>query len=397
VRARLIANLVAFCVITLGLIGYGVVDLLGDPLQSPLLVSATFPDAAGVAPNFGVVLDGVVVGSVASVQLTREGARVEIALRRGVVVPSNVSASVGLANDLGEQQIELVCRGRPSKTPLRPGARIPVESGGVPVQIGRVIGTASRLLASIGARQLNALLAALGRGLSGQAQNLQEIMRASQQFSVEFLAYQRQFEALLANSTPVLDGLAGDGSQLRQDLADTEVLANVLDHHRYDLVHLLDNGATAAQLADRFLGANEPNLTCILHDFADAAANVAKPANLSNLSVGLATNPWFFGAVAAISPTGPARSLFAGDPANPHQEWLRTRLLLPPGSPAAEQYSHPTRLNPVLPGAACVTQFGRGVGPASQRLPQFPVDGTRYDWPSAASAYVRPPHRKDGP
>lgn len=387
-KTRMIVNLVAFCLITLGLVGYGVFDLLGNPLQTKRLVSATFPDAAGLAPNFGVVLDGVVVGSVDSVQLTRQGAEVEIALRPGIEVPSNVVASIGLANDLGEQQIQLRPRGTPSTTPLRAGARIPVEHGGIPVQVGRVIGTASRLLKSIGARQLNTVLATLGQGLSGQAQNLQTIMTASQQFSSEFLAYQHQFEALLANSTPVLNGLAGAGAQLRQDLANTEVLANVLDHHRYDLVHLLGNGAVMAQLANRFLVANEPNLACILHDFAAVSANGAQPANLSNLSVGLATNTWFFGAVAGISPTGPAKSLFPGDPANPNQVWLRTRLLIPPGSPGAQQYGRPTSLNTVMPGAACATQFGRGVGPASQSLAQYPVTGTRYDWPSSSSAYV---------
>ncbi len=385
----MIVNLVSFLVITLGLITYGVVDLLGNPFQQQTVVSATFPDAAGVEPNFGVVLQGVVVGSVNTVRLTREGAQVQIALRPGANVPSNVVASIGLANDLGEQQIQLTPKGGASSLDLRNGQHIPVEKGGIPVQVGKVIGTASKLLRSIGAKQLDTVLATLGQGLAGQATNLQSMLVSQQQFSQEFLAYQQQFKALLANSAPVLNGLANDGAQLRQDLAATEVLANVLDRHRWNLVHMLANGAAASAVATRLLDATRPNLACILHDFANIAANNAEPQNLSNLSVGLATNEWFFGAVNGISPTGPAKSLFPGDPYNPTQVWLRTRLFIPPGSPPANQYATPTKLNPVMPGAGCSTEFGPGVGPASQSSPQFPVTGTRYIPPSASQSQVR--------
>lgn len=384
----MLVNLAAFLVIALGLIGYGIVDLLGNPLEHPTVVSATFPDASGVEPNFGVVLQGVVVGSVSSVELTKAGARVFIALRPGEKVPSNVVASIGLANDLGEQQLELTAHGQ-AHGYLHDGDRLAVEKGGVPVQVGRVIGTASRLLSSVGAKQLNSLLSTLGEGLAGQAANLQSMMLSSQEFSSEFLAYQKQFEALLSNSTPVLSGLAGDGARLRQDLASTEVLAAVLDQHRYNLVQLLANGAKASTVADALVQATRPDLACILHDYSAVSANIAQPANLSNLSVGLATNPWFFGAVEHISPTGPAESLFPGDPYDANQEWLRTRLLLPPGSPPADEYPAATQLGPVLPGAACDTEFGKGVGPASQAAPQFPVAGTRYVAPTASEAVVR--------
>lgn len=393
-RRHLVVNLIAFGVLTLALLGYGLFNLLGDPLQHPTNVSALFPDASGIEPNFGVVLDGVVVGSVTSVNLTPSGARVDMALRPGSDVPKDVVASIGLANDLGEQQVQL----RPKSGHgaagtgaglISNGAAIPVARNGVPQQVGTVIGTASRLLHSIGAKPLNSLLATLDQSLSGQADNLKEITAASGEFSAEFLAYQKQFEALLGNSAPVMKTLAANGATLRSDLASTEVLANVLDTHRRALVDLLANGASASSVADRLLEATEPNLACLLHDSAAASANVASPTNLSNLSVGLATNQWFFGAVNSASPSGPARSLFAGDPATASQVWLRTRLFIPPGNPPADEYAKATALNPVLPGAACETEFGSGVGAAHQSQPLIPVAGTKIDRPSAAAAVVR--------
>ena len=50
-KARMIVNVITFVVITVGLVGYGFFDLLGNPLQHPTTVSATFPDASGIEPK----------------------------------------------------------------------------------------------------------------------------------------------------------------------------------------------------------------------------------------------------------------------------------------------------------------------------------------------------------
>ncbi len=389
-KFRVVVNLVAFFAITLALVAYGLIDLLGNPLQSPTLVSATFPNASGVEPNFGVVLDGVVVGSVQSVQLVGKGAKVEIALSPGAAVPADVKARIGLANDLGEQQVELVPEHSGRALSIRDGAVVPVIANGIPTEVGKVIGTTTRLLGAIGVHQLNSLLATLAQALNGRAGDLQSMLVSSSQFSSEFLAYQHQFEALLDASPPILNGLGSDGPALRQALSNTAVLADVLEHHRFDLVALLDNGSAAAAAATRLLTAVRPNVACFLHDFADLSSNIAEPTNLSNLSVGLATNRWFFGAIAAVTPSGPSKSLYPGDPFVANQVWQRTRLLFPPGSPPATQYASSLSLPPSLPGAACKTEFGNGVTAAHQALAQFPVPGgMATDPPSASQAEVR--------
>ena len=96
------------------------------------------------------------------------------------------------------------------------------------------------------------------------------------------------------------------------------------------------------------------------------SANLALAANLADLGTALRTNQLFFGAVAAISPTGPAKALTSQDQTRTDQEWLRTRLLLPPAQPSADAYSRPVTLPPVLPGAACDTEFGHGAPAPTQ-------------------------------
>jgi virulence factor Mce-like protein len=391
ITRRTIANLIAFLVVTVALVAYGFVDLLGNPLAQPTNVSAVFPDASGIAPGLTVALDGVDVGSVTGVHLEPSGAVVDMAIQPGSNVPGDVEATIDLANDLGQQQIDLEVTGHGSSRPLLDGAVLQAVPNAIPTDIGKVVQTASALLSALPVQDLNTVLAQSAEAFAGRASDVDEIVSASRQFSSELLAYQQQFEALLQQSPAVLDTLASVGPQLRADLSQTAVLANVLTAHRYDLVRLLDEGASVSQVADELEQTESPNVACLLHDGADVLSNLGAPVQIGYLGRALSTEQWFFGAVDAISPTGPAKSLFPGDPATNDQEWLRTRLLLPPQSPPADQYASPTGLPVVMPGAACVTPFGRGVGPASQQTPSLPVKGARFAPAPAAASQVNPP------
>jgi phospholipid/cholesterol/gamma-HCH transport system substrate-binding protein len=391
ITRRTLANLVAFLAVTAALVAYGVVDLLGNPFNAPTTVSAVFPDASGIAPGLGVALDGVNVGSVTSVHLEPGGARVEMALQPGSSVPDDVEATIGLANDLGQQEVDLVVTGSRVSGPLKDGAVVPAVPNALPTDIGRVVQTASQLLSALPVKDLNTVLQQLDVAFSGQASDVDQIVNASRQFSAELLDFEQQFESLLSNAPPVLDTLASVGPQLDADLEQTAVLGAVLSAHRYDLVHLLYEGVSVTSVADQLVSAEDPNLACLLHDGAGVLSNLGSSQQLAALEQALSTEQWFFGAVDAISPTGPSTSLFPGDPASTDQEWLRTRLLLPPRSPSADQYSSPTALPSVLPGAACDSSLGRGVGPAAQATAPLPVAGARFSPAASAEARVEPP------
>jgi phospholipid/cholesterol/gamma-HCH transport system substrate-binding protein len=385
ITKRIAVNLVAFVVVSAALIAYGFLDLLGNPFRSVTTVSTVLPSASGLSPNFLVTLDGVDVGTVKSVALVPHGARVTMTIDPGTHVPGDVAARVVVANALGEQEVELVpAPGDPARA-LRSGAVIPAAADSTPADVGAVVAEATRLLDAIPAGDLNTVLHELAVALDGNAGNLRAIASSSTLFSQEFLASEQQFEALLANAPPVLDTFAADGPQLRQGLADTAVLMQVLASHSTDLVRLLDQGGNAAQALGAFVADNRPDLACLFHDGADVNANLAQRANLSNLDTALRTNQLFFGAVAAISPTGPAKALTAGDQARNDQEWLRTRLLIPPGQPPADAYATPVSLPPVLPGAGCATEFGPGAPAVTQA-------GFR---PTGPNGQVRPPGAAD--
>jgi virulence factor Mce-like protein len=389
VSPRTIINLVSFFIISMALVAYGYFELLGNPLAKSTTISAVFPNASGVSPNFSVVLDGVAIGSVNSVDLMPHGAKVVMTIDSGSFVPKNVKASIVVANDLGQQEIDLTPQGPASTQAIANNAVVPIVPGAVPTDVGTVVQTFSNLLKSIPVNDLNTILAQTAAALKGRASDLDTLITTSKQFSSEFLAYENQFKALLANSPSVLDTLTSVSPQLRSDLSETAVLAGVLSTHRYDLVHLLNAGVSAATVAYQLAVSEDPNLGCILHDAADITSNVANPAVLGALNEALLTNQGFFNAVIGATPTGPAKSLYPGDPASNSQEWLRTRLYLPPQFPLANEYDTPKSLPPVLPGAACSTKFGKGVPAASQTTPVLPVQGATTVPPTSAESHVR--------
>jgi phospholipid/cholesterol/gamma-HCH transport system substrate-binding protein len=389
ITRRVAVNLVVFVLVSAALVVYGLVDLLGNPFKSETTVSTVLPTASGLAPNFLVTLNGVDVGSVRSVSLVRGGARVTMTLDPSWHVPSDVAARVVIANALGEQEVELVPTASTDAPPLRSGAVIAAANDPTPADVGTVVAEATRLLDAIPPGDLNTLLHQLALALNGNAGNLRAIASSSALFAQEFVASQQQFEALLANAPPVLDTVSAQAPELRQSLADTATLVRVLAAHGGDLVRLLDQGAGAAQALGTFVAENRPNLACLVHDAAAINANLAGAPNLSNLGATLGTNQLFFGAVAAISPTGPAKALTSGDRARSDQEWLRTRLLLPPAQPPADAYPQPVTLPAVQPGAACATEFGAGVPAVTQAgfHPTGPDAQVRP--PTAAEAHVR--------
>jgi ABC-type transporter Mla subunit MlaD len=257
----------------------------------------------------------------------------------------------------------------------------------VPANVGAVVASATRLLQAIPGGNLNKLIGELATSLAGQAGNLRTLISAGTTFSKEFVAYQQQFTQLLANAPPSLDAITSVAPQLRQDLANTAALVQVLAQQKTGLHTLLTSGSAAFNAVDDLVTSQSANLGCFLHDSAAILSNLAQPTNLTNLSQGLAYNQYFFGAVENIAVQGVAKPTTSNGTST-NQTFLRTRLLIPPVlDQQAQSYSTANTIPDTLPGAACVTAFGNGVGPATQ--PGFtPAAGGHVVAPTAQQADV---------
>ncbi|NNN20585.1 MAG: MCE family protein, partial [Acidimicrobiales bacterium] len=279
---RIRINLVAFLVGSLILTGFGIKNFLGNPFNPPIMVSSTFPDSSGLFPSFSVTLNGVDVGYVKKVYLTSSGAKVTMAINPGTTIPSNVVATIGIANALGEQEVDLTAVSSKSAPPLENGATIPVGPDSTPAEIGVLVHEATQILNHIPRGQLNSLLQQLSIAISNHEYDIRSIIENSQIFSAEFLSYESQFKAFLDNAPPVLNAVSDSGPALQNSLANTAALLQLLSSHKYSVVSLLKNGASATSLLNSLVVATRPNLACLTHDLGAIMSNLSTEPNYSN-------------------------------------------------------------------------------------------------------------------
>lgn len=390
---RLIINFVVFGAVTLLLVGYGLFSLLGNPFAEQRTISAVFPDATGLRPNFSVSMDGVVIGIVESVELVEDGVRVKVSLNEGVTVPSDVEGHIVRASPVGEQRVELTPTKGGSGEPLGDGDEFAVAESPNPPNISRVIDALSRLIDAIPPDQLDTFIRETAIALDGRGEDLATLVTSGDEFARSFVANEAAFRQLLQSAPPVMDAVSDAEPELQRALADTAVLTEAIAARRADLVELMRNGGQLGAAGGDVLASQQANLGCLVSDVADLNRFLGNGKPLENFATGFDLNQSFFGPVDKLAPYGPAKDVGLGAPDRDDQYWLRVRFLVPPAQPPGEQYPTRRPTPATRPGGPCVNALGSGVGAASQVDPVNPTDGGSVE-PTGAQAATPGPDFK---
>jgi virulence factor Mce-like protein len=222
------------------------VNFVGNPAAKPIKISTILANSDGLYPRFTVTYEGVDVGSVSEVELVPKGVKVTMTLQPGTRLPANLGVRIGLANDLGEQQIDLVRIG-PPKGVLHTGTVLPKVANGTPVEVGKVVALASKLLQAIPPSDLNELLNQSALALQGEGPNLRTILVSGELFAREVLHYRQEIDALLSNSPSVLNTIASLAAPLHQALANTAALLSVVEAQSHQITSLFQEGTNLAR------------------------------------------------------------------------------------------------------------------------------------------------------
>ncbi len=372
ISRRVVLNLIAFFAVATALVAYGAFTLLGNPFRDPRTARVVFEDASGLLPGFSASLDGVVVGTVGSVELADDGVEVTVDLDPGVTLPGDVEASVIRASAVGEQRVEFTPTGDGRGDPIPDGGEVPTSQDATPPEISEVLDAANRLITAIPADDLNTLVHESVLALRGREDDLAGMAADIDTFNQQFLAHEESFRSLLRTSPRLLDALTEVSPEFRDALANTAAFTGTLAERRHDLTALMQNGASFAEVADGLIQDQSPNLACLFHDSATLNDFLADPTVLRNIQLGLDLNTAFFGPIDALAVEGHAIGFSQfGSVERNDQMWLRVQTLVPPGQPNAMRYA-PFRQTPnTLPGPGCTNAFGDGVGPASQGADGF--------------------------
>ena len=364
---RVVINLVTFFVAASALIAYGAISLLGNPFDDPREVKVVFEDASGVLPDFSASLSGVIIGTVASVDLVDEGVEVTIDLDPGKTVPSDAEARIIRASAVGEQRVDFTPTKGGMGEPVPDGGTVPAAADAAPPEISVVLDKANQLIAALPVDDLNTVVHEAAVAFRGRSDEMRAFAPEIDTFNRKFLEHETEFRKLLETSPPLLDALVEVSPELRSALENTAAFTRILADRRADMTRLMENGASFAEVAQPLLDSQLPNLACLFSDAADLNDFLADPVVLRNIELGLDLNQAFFGPIESLAVEGRAIGFPQyGSSTRADQAWLRVSLMFPPGSPTAINYSPIRRTPDVLPGVGCTNAFGDGVGPAGQ-------------------------------
>ncbi|WP_414098498.1 MCE family protein [Mycobacterium triplex] len=262
------------CSVVLSVAGCGFQGVNSLPLPGAVgrgpganIYHVELPNVGTMESNSPVMVDDVVVGSVGEMRVQGWHADVEISVKRDVVVPANVVATVGQTSLLGSMHVELnTPLGQSGSGRLQPGATIPlsrstaypsteqtlsslgaVVNGGGLGQIGEVIHNFSTALSGhAGAARdlLNRLDTFVGT-LDQQRDNIVESIQALNRLSGTFAAQRDVLTEALHKIPPALEVLIKERPRLTEALDHLRAFSNtanrLVNDAQEDLIRNLKN------------------------------------------------------------------------------------------------------------------------------------------------------------
>lgn len=292
-RARLAAGAVVMALVP-GVLLAG----CGGPAGGTITVSALFSDVSDLVAGAPVQLQNITVGSVSSIRLDGNAARVVMNVRRSAAVPAAVTAELRQTTILGEHYVDLVPEGGGSGALLRNGAVIThtvvvpgiqeLVSAGTQVfaavnaaQLAQVVDNGAQAFGGQAA-QIRQLLDDFGSVLAGYASRSAEIRSVVdelQQLSSSLApsaSANAQALANLSQTTKILSDQSGRFEQLLQSLDDLAVQGHAILQN--GMAQTEDQINALAAVANQ-LAAHQQDLATILaalpgHNLATASATV---------------------------------------------------------------------------------------------------------------------------
>lgn len=251
----LATRLIALAIVVVLGLYYIVFDVLRTRVLSrPYSVSVVLPTAGGIYPDASVTYRGVTVGKVVSLQLRPKSVVAHLAIRNGVKIPANATASVKELTAAAEQYMNLV----PAKNDppfLHNGSVIPENRTSVPISIGQLLGNLNTLVGSLHASNLNTISSSLAQGLRGAGGDLRSIITDSNQLLQALQEAEPATIKLISSGNTVLNTALATSGDFSSFTANLDLLSRQLVQSDADLRALLANGAAASASVGSLLSA----------------------------------------------------------------------------------------------------------------------------------------------
>jgi phospholipid/cholesterol/gamma-HCH transport system substrate-binding protein len=253
----------AVALIVMALIVGAVIVFNRGLFSSTYPVEARFSNAAGITKGTQVLLAGVPVGSVGTVQLAGNSVIATLNLNQGTLLPHDTAAAVQVQTLLGLEDVSLEPLGGWAH-PLQAGALI--NNTQVPVQIYQLQNAAGHLLTKTDTKALNSLVEELGTITQGKQTQVREIINGLGALTTTVNQRSGEVSQLIDSAQQVSSTLASHDQALVSLIDNLNTVVAGLSAHSGQLGSLIDNIEQMAAQTSSLVGGNEPQLNSLLQN-----------------------------------------------------------------------------------------------------------------------------------
>lgn len=295
----------------------GVLVMVFSYMQVPTLlglgritVTLELPATGGLYRFSNVTYNGVQVGTVTDIALTRAGANATLSLGASPKIPIDLKAEVRSVSAVGEQYVDL--RPHTSSGPyLSDGAVIPADRTVLPQPIGPMLDQTSALVGSIPKERFSALLDETFAAFNGAGDDFASLVDSAIAITHAANSVAEQTRTLVDDGGRFLDAQAQTTDATRTWAHSLAGVSAQLVTDDPQLRRLLRNGPDAADEASRLLTQIKPTLPVLLANMTSLGqVGVTYHASIEQLLVIL---PPFIASLQADGPRHNPAGMASGD------------------------------------------------------------------------------------
>jgi phospholipid/cholesterol/gamma-HCH transport system substrate-binding protein len=211
--------------------------------------------------NSPVMMNDVVVGSVGPMRVKDWHADVQISVKRNVVIPANVVASVGQTSLLGSMHVELnPPLGQPASGRLHPGATIPLSRSSIYPSTEQTLSSLSLVVNGGGLGQIGEIIHNFSAALSGREGAVRDLINRLDTF-VGTLDQQRDtIVTSIQGLNRLAETFAGQRDVLTEALRKVPPALEVFIKERPRLTSALDHLRTFSDTATGLINNTQADL-----------------------------------------------------------------------------------------------------------------------------------------
>lgn len=237
-------------------------------------VTVDFNEVANLVPNSAVELNNVVVGTVASIDVSNWQAKVKLRLLKSANIPSNATFSIGQKTLLGAQYVEVALPAKPSPTLLSNGAAVSIAQTGTYPATEQVLGAVALLLNNGGLSQVQTITSQLSTALGQHVPDSREIVRQSNVLMSQLDANKGQLVGALESLNQLSGGLARDQNMLGTAIDRLGPGLQSLEQERQTLVNTVNATGVTAAAASQVITASRQGLLQTVNGLQPILANL---------------------------------------------------------------------------------------------------------------------------